>query len=333
MRSLIVTLLMVTVMLAQAPNVRGAEIGRPTGPNGGPTEVQIQVILLDVDEISAANQSFVANFFFAARWKDAKLAHQGPGTLALPLDEVWHPSLQFVSQQKLFPTFPELAQITPDGEVSYHQRVWGNLSQPMELKEFPFDRQAFEIRMVAAGYTPAEVRFVADRKYLSGLSPRLSQPDWTVLQWRLDLTPHRFFEGDVQDASFALVFDGERKKGFFVWKIILPLVLIVAMSWIVFWIDPEQAGTQIGVSMTSMLTLIAYRFMIGGQLPKISYLTRMDYFILGSTLLVFASLVQAAITARLAHDKRTQAAQGADRWCRVIFPVLFLGWGVWSLFL
>lgn len=331
MRSVIIKLFVVTVMFAWTPDIRGAEIGRPTGPNGGPTEVQIQVVVLDVDEINAADQSFVANFYFAARWQDAKLAHQGPDTLTLPLGEVWHPNLQFVNQQKLFPSFPELAQIAPNGEVSYRQRVWGNFSQPMELREFPFDRQAFEIRMVASGYSPAEVRFVADRQYLSGLSPRLSQPDWDVLQWRLDLTPHGFFEGDVLDASYALVFDGERKKGFFVWKIILPLVLIVAMSWLVFWIDPEQAGTQIGVSMTSMLTLIAYRFMIGGELPNISYLTRMDYFILGSTLLVFAALVQAAITARLAHDKKTQTAQGVDRWCRVIFPVLFLGLVVWSL--
>ena len=333
MRSLILTLLMVTVMLAEAPDVRGGNISRPTGPNGGPTEVQVQVVLLDLDDISAADQSFVANFYFAVRWQDAKLAHQGPGTLARPLGEVWHPSLQFTNQQKLFPSFPELAEITPDGEVFYRQRVWGNFSQPMELKEFPFDRQTFEIRMVASGYTPAQVRFVADRKYSSGLSPRLSQPDWTILQWKLDLTPYGFFEGDVQDASFALVFDGVRKVGFFIWKIILPLVLIVAMSWLVFWIDPEQAGTQIGVSMTSMLTLIAYRFMIGRELPNISYLTRMDYFILGSTLLVFASLVQAALTARLAQGKRIQTAQGVDRWCRVVFPALFLGLVVWSLFL
>ena len=52
-------------------------------------------------------------------------------------------------------------------------------------------------------------------------------------------------------------------------RIILPLLLIVAMSWLVFWIDPELAGPQISIAVTSMLTLIAYRFMVGGMLPKI----------------------------------------------------------------
>ncbi len=49
-----------------------------------------------------------------------------------------------------------------------------------------------------------------------------------------------------------------------------------------------------------MLTLIAYRFLLGGMLPRISYLTRLDYFLLGSTVLVFLALVEAACTSRLA---------------------------------
>jgi hypothetical protein len=51
-------------------------------------------------------------------------------------------------------------------------------------------------------------------------------------------------------------------------KVILPLILIVAMSWIVFWIDPEESGIQISVAITTMLTLIAYRFAVGADLPK-----------------------------------------------------------------
>ena len=79
-----------------------------------------------------------------------------------------------------------------------------------------------------------------------------------------------------------MIFTAQRYTTNYVLKIILPLFMIVAMSWIVFWINPEQAGTQIGVATTSMLTLIAYRFMVGGTMPPVPYLTRMDYFIFGS---------------------------------------------------
>ena len=42
------------------------------------------------------------------------------------------------------------------------------------------------------------------------------------------------------------------------------------------WIDPEEAGTNVGVSTSTFLTLVAYLFAITVRLPKVSYVTRMD---------------------------------------------------------
>jgi hypothetical protein len=96
------------------------------------------------------------------------------------------------------------------------------------------------------------------------------------------------------------------------------------MSWLVFWINPTQAGAQISVAVTSMLTLIAYRFMISGFLPSISYLTRLDKLVLGATVMVFATLVEVIYAANLANRDEVERALSADRKCRVIFPTLFI---------
>jgi hypothetical protein len=50
----------------------------------------------------------------------------------------------------------------------------------------------------------------------------------------------------------------------------------------------------------------------------------MDHFILGSTLLVFAALVQAVVTAIMANREKTELATRIDRWCRPIFLAAFL---------
>jgi len=121
----------------------------------------------------------------------------------------------------------------------------------------------------------------------------------------------------------VLSFEAERLTGYWKLKVMLPLALIVAMSWIVFWIDPTESGTQISVAVTSMLTLIAYRFMVGALLPKISYLTRLDILILGSTLLVFATLVEAVVTTMLCKAGRVTIARWMDRAARLLFPVAF----------
>ena len=113
---------------------------------------------------------------------------------------------------------------------------------------------------------------------------------------------------------------------------VLVLILIVAMSWIVFWVHPKESGTQIGVATTSMLTLIAYRFMVGGEIPAVPYLTRLDSFILTSTLLVFAALMQAVITSIMANREHLKAALWMDRTCRIVFPSLFAALTYYALF-
>ena len=333
MRILVILFLGIVLLFAGAsPTASMALIGRPIEPGGGPTEVRIQAALLDVDEIDASTQSFTANFFLAARWVDERLAHKGPGRMVRPLDEVWNPQMQAVNLERISTTFRPVVAIDPDGTVLYRQRAWGSFAQAMDLREFPFDHQSFEIRIVAAGHTPKEVKWVPDPDRRSGLAPKLSLADWEIGQWRLDISPYEPLAGESL-ASFAFVLEAKRKVGFFIWKILIPLIFIVAMSWIVFWIDPGQTGTQIGVATTSMLTLIAYRFVIGGLLPRISYLTRMDYFILGSTLLVFASLVQAVVTALLAGNQQVQRARRIDHWCRGIFPALFVALLMYSFVL
>jgi hypothetical protein len=298
-------------------------ISRPIPEGGGATVVQVAMGLLDIDEIDSAEQNFTANLFIVMRWQDSRLAHQEPGDRVLSMHKVWTPIPIFVNQQKVWPTLPDVVRVSADGEVEYAQRVWGPFSQPLDVKDFPFDRQDFEMRVAAVGAKVGEVEFVPDPEATSGLAPEFSLPDWEIINWRLDFAPYNPMGSRVATASFAMVLNARRYVSHYLAKIILPLLLIVAMSWIVFWIDPRESGTQIGVATTSMLTLIAYRFMVGGQIPAVPYLTRMDLFILGSTFVVFAALMQAVLTSMLADHGKERMARRFDTVCRVLFPVLF----------
>ena len=128
---------------------------------------------------------------------------------------------------------------------------------------------------------------------------------------------------------FVLEIPAVRNSNFYIWKVLVPLTLIVMMSWVVFWINPVKFGPQLGLSATAMLTLIAFQFAQTGVLPKLSYFTIMDKLILGSSLLVFLSFFESAAAIYMVSKGAERAALIMDIACRWIFPFLFtLYWAI-----
>ena len=72
----------------------------------------------------------------------------------------------------------------------------------------------------------------------------------------------------------------ERNYTYYFFKIILPILIILIVSWSVFWIKPEELEARLTVSIVCLLSLIAYTFIIDQDIPKLAYLTFLDYVIL-----------------------------------------------------
>ena len=302
------------------------ELERPT-VWGEPTEVQILIYIIDVDEVNSADQSFAASVYFAASWNNPFLRHQGPGPLHRNLTDVWNPRLTIVSQQMQWKSYPESVEIQPDGTAVYRQKVWGRFSQPLKLQDFPFDEQELSIQLVAAGLSEKDIKMVpmvleAGRK--SGIAKTFSLPDFDVESWSSDPQPYYVAEGEVGVAGYELKIKVARQPTYYILKVIIPLCLIVIMSWLPRWIDPEQTGTNIGISTSAFLTLVAYLFAITVLLPRVSYVTRMDRFILLSTLMVFAGLIHTVADTFLIKKDKKHAVEILDRWSRIVYPALLV---------
>jgi len=284
-------------------------------------DVEVKVLLLDIEGIDSVSQNFTANLTMVLRWRDSSLAHNGPDPIIMPLDDIGFPNIQILNQQKLISTLPRAVEIHPDGEVVHRQRVWGSFSQPLDLQEFPFDTQRLQVTLANVGLGAESVQLVPSPS--SGISETLTMPDWEVTGWdfvasdlSLDDEPPR-----VQGMVFSL--DVKRDTSFFIYKVIMPLILIVMMSWLVFWIDPSLAASQISVSVTAMLTMIAYRFAIAGMMPRLAFLTSLDHFVLVSTLVVFLSMVEVIYTAYLSTSDQLEKARKMDRKARWIAPLIY----------
>jgi hypothetical protein len=327
--ALVVSILVRSIQLASSAEMPPL-IDRPNA-DSGPTEISVGMWVVDINSIESAQQTFTAEIAVVLRWKDPRLAHTGNGVVRYPREQIWHPRVGIVNEtNSVSRKMPDSVEVEPDGTVTYRQLYVGAFAQPLRLQSFPFDRQTFRVQLVAVRYQSNEVMFVPDQVWIrdglkeaGGISPSVTLPDWTIEKWELKplvyaLAPRH------QYSSYAFEFTASRNVRYYILKVILPLVLIVMMSWSVFWIDPVHSNSQISIAVTSMLTLIAYRFAVDSQLPRLPYMTRLDAFILTSTLLVFFSLIEVLITTILETSRRTGRAKRIDRYCRAIFPAMFL---------
>ena len=233
-------------------------------------------------DIVSAKQNFAANVFLELKWKDDRLVGDSAVEQMRELREVWNPRILITNKQGIVRrSMPDIVSVKPNGMVTYYQGFVGTFSQPMRLSEFPFDEHWFRLQFVSVGNEPYEVKFEPDLfrtdkgRAGGGMFGELSVPDWDVEEYRVLTRPFEPIE-DVEVAGFAFEFKAKRYGLYYVWQVIIPLILIVMMSWGAFWIDPIHAGAQIGVATSSMLTLIAFRFMIGAVLPRLPYMTRFD---------------------------------------------------------
>ena len=305
-------------------------IERPDA-NSGPTRVSVGIWIVDITNIDSAQQIFTADMAVVLRWKDTRLAHTGTGLAHYALDQIWTPRVGIANETStVVRELPESAEVEPDGTVIYRQRYVGSFTQRLRLQSFPFDRQGFLIQFVAIRYRPDEVVFVPDENWIhdglqqaAGISPSITLPDWTVEKWDAKARVYALTPG-MQYSGYVFGFTASRNVEHYILKVILPLVLIVMMSWAVFWIDPVTANSQISIAVTSMLTLIAYRFAVDSQLPRLPYMTRLDSFFLTSTILVFFSLIEVLMTTILDSNQKRERAKKLDRYCRVVFPAIFV---------
>lgn len=306
----------------------------PTPPRpeaeAGPTKVSYVVWIADVTKIDSVAQTFSASVVLFLRWRDPQLAHDGPGTKQYALDSIWNPRILIANEAgEVERSLPEFVDVAPDGTAVYRQRLIGSFAQSLNLRAFPFDHDTFRVQIVALGYrpeeiefTPAEIALAAGMREGVGLAEKLTIQDWHVTSTNSRVQPYRLALR-TELAAFSFEISAARNAQHFAIKVILPLILIVMMSWAVFWIEPNDANTQMAVAVTAMLTLIAYRFAVDSDVPKLPYLTRLDEFILMSSVLVFLSLIEVTVTTKFANRDRTELARTIDRRCRWIFPIVF----------
>lgn len=305
---------------------------RPDG-EGQPTLVHLGAYVVDLTAINEQEQTFCADIVLSWRWHDPRLRDpSAKGIRIAAMNDVWNPRLTIINRRSAEFLYPNMVEIDRDGYVKALQRLSGSAAVPLDLHAFPFDRQDLFLEVVSRGYGPDEVRFVPATER-TGRESQLSLAGWSA--GKLTMRPFTKTLSTngagrpIVLSGFRIAVDAARRPNYYVIREILPLLFIVLMASALFWIPPTEHGLKIGISTAAIFSLMAYYVQLGRSLPRIDYLTRMDCFIVGSTILVFISFSQVIAGMYLVRKKREAAVERMEVWSRAAYPaILFVvSWG------
>jgi hypothetical protein len=301
---------------------------RPAGETG-PTQVIINAFVIDVIKIDDVEGTITMDYFLTQRWLDPRLADDefaDPRTkLNLQLEDIWNPHLVSVDMQDSNMT-DTLLNIDPAGNVTYRQRGISTFTATLKLREFPFDTQLIELVFLSSLYTSDDIELIYDMER-SGHLEGFSLSGWQFQNFFAETTVQPITVAKNQTFNLTgiqFVIELKRKPAFYIWKVFFPLGLIAFMAWTVFWIDPANFGGQVAISTASVITLIAFQLSLSELLPRISYLTKIDLYAVGTSLLVFIALGESILTARLAKMEKHQLSLFIDRHMRWIYPTVYV---------
>lgn len=309
-------------------------LGEPPSTNGEPTEVGLGVFVLDIDEIDDVKQTFSADLFIVALWKDPRLAlpeqEREGKTRFMAVDDVWTPKILLFNDRGMEPKLRDGIEVDDLGNMKYQNRVTGELKVDLEFQQFPFDVQQLPLEFVSYEYTTDQLQFSSESTIV-GQADRFS-----IEGWHLKLLEPEFgeFATPVTDNKLPrlrFAIEAERDSDYYVLTMLVPMSLIIFMAWTVFWLQPQIVPPRIAISTASIFSLIALGVSIRLGLPKVSYLTRADYFVLGCTLMVFVALAVAVIGSRLANAERMELALKINAVARWVYMILFFAVGLLAL--
>ena len=90
----------------------------------------------------------------------------------------------------------------------------------------------------------------------------------------------------------SITIEIKRQQGFYILQVYVPCIILVFLSWIIFFMNPDQIGDRLAIGVTLILTMIFLLGYVNGSLPKVSYIKAIDWYMISALLLISMSLVE-----------------------------------------
>jgi hypothetical protein len=249
-----------------------------------PTEVQAGLKLQQIVAIDPSNEIMTAVGTIKLAWKDPRLAFS-PDECNCQVKEYtennfnqfltetggdW-PDFTFFNQQGNRWALNRIVDVLPDGNVTYLERFSTNFQLNFDFAPYPFDTENFYIH--ADMLYPEDRYVMVPMEGFSEIDPEHGEDEFILKDF--DTSVSSVVSSSAYPTSrFTFHFSAPRYLMYYVFRIFVPILLIISVSYITFFL--KDYTKRIEVATGNLLLFIAFSWSLAEEYPRMGYLTFMD---------------------------------------------------------
>ncbi|XP_020362116.1 gamma-aminobutyric acid receptor subunit delta isoform X1 [Oncorhynchus kisutch] len=272
------------------------------GIGGPPVNVAMAIEVASIDHISEANMEYTMTIFLRQSWRDDRLSYNHTNkTLGLDsrfVDKLWLPDTFIVNAKSAWfhdvTVENKLIRLQPDGVILYSSRITSTVACDMDLTKYPMDEQECMLDLESYGYSSEDIvyHWCESQIHIHGLD-KLELSQFTIIDYKF-VTETMNFKSAGRFPRLSLRFQLRRNRGVYIIQSYMPSILLVAMSWVSFWISQTAVPARVSLGITTVLTMTTLMVSARSSLPRASAIKALDVYFWICYVFVFAALIEYA---------------------------------------
>lgn len=338
-------LLMVMVMTVQASPEHRVSFSEdynsqllPPTEDGGPVVIQASINLRNILDVAEKEQIISLETTLRLYWKDTRVAAKaeyldsqdstGPYFTLNPshASRFWMPDV-FIDQAKALrsPTYytkPASLRVYNDSTIRYSSRINYDVACNMDFHKFPVDEQYCEVKFESFGFSNRQIQMKWMGAEHNNVNANISLAQFTFDVQLMDSYSTDYYE--ISYPGLIMRLHLTRQIGYHVVQTYIPSTVFVVLAWLSLFIPAESVPGRVGMGMTTLLTLTAMFSAVRQSVPRVSYISFLDIWMLTSMIFVFSCILEFILVTCFNRIGQKRSGEKFETICKIFLPILFL---------
>ena len=108
-------------------------------------------------------------------------------------------------------------------------------------------------------------------------------------------------------------------------KTVLPIAIVILITFVVFFIESKYFEGRLGLAITSLISAVALQLTAAADLPSVGYMVLLDRIYNLSYAVIFLTLLESVIAVRLTDAGKEAQSKKLDRISLITLAAVFFG--------